>query len=70
MTREEFEAAYAQRSGLTVDTLRAVGRVVRPCTCGASECEGWQSVRVDPRDTWPEDSEFTTDDPRYRKTAP
>jgi hypothetical protein len=70
MTREEFEAAYAQRSGITVEALRAIGRVVRPCSCGADECEGWQSVRVDPRDTWPKGSEFPTGDLRYRKSTP
>lgn len=44
MTRDEFEAAYAQRAGLTVEQLRALGRIVRPCWCGADDCPGWQSV--------------------------
>lgn len=44
MTGEEFERAYAQRAGLTVERLRELGRVVRPCACGDESCEGWQSV--------------------------
>jgi hypothetical protein len=44
MTAEEFERQYAERSGLTVERLRALGRVVIPCRCGWNECEGWQSV--------------------------
>jgi len=43
---EEFERAYAERSGITVEQLRELGRVVRPCTCGEDYCEGWQSVPV------------------------
>jgi hypothetical protein len=43
MTAEEFEAAYAARSRITVDQLR-VFRTVRPCACGADDCEGWQSL--------------------------
>jgi len=45
MTADEFERRYAERSGITVAQLRALGRVVRPCDCGAEDCEGWQSVR-------------------------
>ncbi len=44
MTADEFEAAYAKRSGLTVERLRALGRVVRPCDCGSEDCQGWQSI--------------------------
>lgn len=44
MTAEEFEQAYADRSGTTVARLRQMGRVVRPCRCGEGLCEGWQSV--------------------------
>ncbi len=44
MTAAEFETAYAARSGITTDQLRAMGRVVRSCACGEAECEGWQSV--------------------------
>ena len=49
---EEFERLYAELSGLTVQRLRAMGRVVRPCDCGDEECGGWQSVNA--RD-WAED---------------
>ena len=44
MTAEEFEVAYAARSGVTVAELRAAGRVVVPCQCGQVTCQGWQSV--------------------------
>ena len=44
LTAEEFERAYAERSGMTVDELRALDRVVRPCDCDSDLCEGWQSV--------------------------
>ena len=41
MTAEEFEAAYAQRSGLSVEWLHQHGRYAEPCDCGDPECEGW-----------------------------
>lgn len=44
LTAEQFEQAYAERSGRTVESLRAAGRVVRPCDCGENICEGWQYV--------------------------
>lgn len=47
LTAEEFERRYAERSGVTVERLRELGRVVRPCTCGDDLCEGWQSVSRD-----------------------
>jgi hypothetical protein len=47
ITAEEFERRYAERSGLTVEELRALGRVVRPCDCEYEECEGWQSVSAE-----------------------
>jgi len=65
MTRDEFEAGYAARSGITIEQLRAVGRVVRPCTCDDEHCEGWQSVRVDEGDEWPEHSPHPKSDARY-----
>ena len=41
-----FERRYAARSGMTVGQLRALGRTVRPCRCGASDCEGLMSVSL------------------------
>jgi hypothetical protein len=41
---EEFEVAYAARSGCSVAELRAAGRIVVPCSCGLDGCEGWMSV--------------------------
>ena len=39
--RDEFEAQYAARSGVTVAQLHAYGRYAEPCNCGNDECEGW-----------------------------
>jgi hypothetical protein len=44
ITAEEFERQYAERSGITVEQLRELGRIVAPCHCGDKECEGWQST--------------------------
>ena len=44
MTAEEFELAYAARSGVTVEWLRAHGHIVAPCRCGEDGCDGWQSI--------------------------
>jgi hypothetical protein len=44
VTADDFERAYAERSGLTVERLRELGRVVVPCRCGDDDCEGWASV--------------------------
>ena len=44
ITAEQFEQAFADRFGLTVVELRALGRVVMPCECGVDSCPGWQSV--------------------------
>lgn len=45
-TREEFEAAYAARSGITVEQLRLHRHVVH-CDCGKDGCEGWAMVPLD-----------------------
>jgi hypothetical protein len=44
ITAEEFERQYAARSGMTVDQLRALDRVVLPCLCEEDGCEGWQMI--------------------------
>jgi hypothetical protein len=41
ITAEEFEAAYAARSGVTVEFLHEHGRRAVRCTCGEPDCEGW-----------------------------
>jgi hypothetical protein len=41
MTGEHFAAAYAHRSGTTVEDLAAWGRYPAPCACGDPICEGW-----------------------------
>lgn len=39
---DQFEAAYAERSGVTVEWLHEHGRHAKPCHCSEDECEGWQ----------------------------
>lgn len=55
ITAEEFERRYAAASGITVERLRELGRIVAPCDCGESICEGWQSTSA----------ERLADDPNY-----
>lgn len=47
ITAEEFERQYAERSGVTVEQLRVLGRFVAPCDCDYEECHGWQMARLD-----------------------
>ena len=47
MTAEEFERQYAERSGITVEQLRKMGRIVAPCDCDYELCEGWQSTTAE-----------------------
>ena len=42
MTLEEFEEAYAEGSGVTVEELHAMGLYGEPCDCGDDLCWGWQ----------------------------
>lgn len=48
VTEHEFERAYAERSGVTVEQLRNEwGRIVLPCDpelCEYEGCKGWISV--------------------------
>jgi len=65
MTALEFELDYAAAMGLTVDELRAFGRIVGPCNCDWDGCQGWASYpadmlanlkamgKVDPEWGWP-----------------
>ena len=47
MTAEEFERKYAERTGITVEQLRKLGRIVAPCDCDYEFCEGWQSTTLE-----------------------
>ena len=42
MTREEFEAGYAERSKIPREYLHSQGMEARPCNCGEEGCQGWQ----------------------------
>ena len=44
ISADQFERDYAHRSGISVERLRELGRVVVRCRCGEPECEGWASV--------------------------
>lgn len=54
MTGDEFERGYADASGLTVEWLRAQGRIVVRCDCGDDLCRGWASVPGDIARYWAE----------------
>jgi hypothetical protein len=41
LTAEDFEAAYAERSRMTVAELHSWGRYAEPCDCSDEFCEGW-----------------------------
>ena len=47
MTKEDFEATYAERSGMTVAYLRELGRMAIPCDCDSSDCRGWQMIHIE-----------------------
>ncbi len=40
MTKEEFEARYAEGSGMTIERLRACEFVA--CACEQGSCQGWR----------------------------
>lgn len=46
MTREEFEKAYEEGGGMTIEELRSWGLVTIPCNCGEEGCEGWRMEHV------------------------
>ncbi len=50
LTKEEFEQAYAQRSGVTVSWLKEHGREARACSCREPMCDGWQMAHVAERE--------------------
>ena len=41
MTKGEFEADYAKRSGSTVEALKKLGLDSYACQCGDPTCKGW-----------------------------
>ena len=49
-TKHEFEQAYAQRSGVTVEWLHEHSRVAVSCDCGHDECGGWAMAHTEPTD--------------------
>ena len=67
-TAEQFEREYAERGGLTVEGLRALGRTVRWCDCGDDGCEGWQSLSLERAAEW--DATRGAEPPAAASTAP
>jgi hypothetical protein len=47
MTRDEFEVAYAARSGLTVERLHELGQYAYPCRCDFEHCPGWAMLSTE-----------------------
>lgn len=49
LTAEEFAQRYAKNSGITVERLFELGRVVSTCDCDeeGSGCEGFQMIAPD-----------------------
>ena len=50
MTREEFVAGVALRSGVTPQWIVEHSLEARPCNCEEEGCEGWQMVSCDAED--------------------
>lgn len=44
MTKENFVKEYAERSGLSVEILHALGQIAVKCDCEYEGCEGWTMV--------------------------
>lgn len=45
MTADEFVAAYAARSNVSVERLKELGYKAYPCDCDYPGCEGWKLLR-------------------------
>lgn len=46
MKQDEFERAYAARSGMTIEEFRAE-LIGLPCACTEEGCEGWAAIERD-----------------------
>ena len=42
MTKEEFEKAYVEGGGMSMEELAEFGLVTVQCDCGEEGCEGWK----------------------------
>ena len=47
ITKEEFEKYWTGLGGHTVDDLRRMGLVAKPCDCDYEGCQGWQMAGDD-----------------------
>lgn len=48
MTKTEFEQAYAEKAGLSLERLRELNAHTVPCECGDNDCCGWDMVFPEP----------------------
>jgi hypothetical protein len=46
LTAGQFEARWAERSGVTTAWLRDNRQAVFPCDCGEPGCDGWQMLTL------------------------
>jgi hypothetical protein len=44
ISNEKFEREYAERSGISLDELRALGLRAYTCKCDYEECHGFQMM--------------------------
>lgn len=53
ITQQDFEASYAQRSGLSVDEVfNQQGQIALRCVCQEDGCEGWAAVSNNAVSIW------------------
>lgn len=43
-TKDQFESAYAKKSGITVEELHKHDQYAVPCDCGEEDCPGWKMM--------------------------
>ena len=46
MTKEEFEKAYVEGGGMSMEELAEYGLVTVKCDCGERGCEGWRMAHI------------------------
>lgn len=51
ISNEEFEREYAERSGISLDELRALGLRPYTCKCDYEECQGFQMLSESTHET-------------------
>ena len=57
MTKDEFEAGYAMRSGVSIEWLHQHGQHAVLCDCGEHGCNGWAMARRDTKESQATDAQ-------------